>query len=87
MRDQGQELLTEAEVKSTVLSPILGLLQTKGNNDEAVKTNNIEKNIDEKPSNTAGRLVIYGDSNCIDDSHLQKRMYIALNYCEIVSVK
>jgi len=26
-------------------------------------------------TNTSGRLVVYGDSNCIDDSHLQKCMY------------
>lgn len=88
MRDQGQELLSETPVKSTIFSPILGLLQTKSPNwnkkvdntqdDQINDIHNTENdgNDDEKSSIVAGRLVVYGDSNCIDDSHLQKRRFM-----------
>ena len=81
LRDQGQELLSETQVKSTILSPILGLLQTKSHKlkikidntqDETNDIQNIDDG-DEKSSIVPGRVVVYGDSNCIDDSHLQKR--------------
>jgi len=78
--DQGQELL-EKEKGTSVLVPILGLLQLISKKDikESYKdeiNNQIpqaEKNNVEEQT-TSGRLVVYGDSNCIDDSHLQKRM-------------
>jgi len=39
---------------------------------------NGEKNVKDQMS-TSGRLVVYGDSNCIDDNHLQKCMYYKKN--------
>lgn len=44
------------------------------------EVNQADQDSDKYPSikeqtNTSGRLVVYGDSNCIDDSHLQKCMY------------
>jgi len=36
---------------------------------------NSKKNYVKEQTSTSGRLVVYGDSNCIDDSHLQKCMY------------
>lgn len=36
---------------------------------------NNDKHHVKEQTNTSGRLVVYGDSNCIDDSHLQKCMY------------
>lgn len=81
--DQGQELL-EKESGILKLVPILGLLQVTSEKDVemAHKINevntadkNSEKNHVKKQMSTSGRLVVYGDSNCIDDSHLQKCMY------------
>lgn len=83
--DQGQELL-EKESGIPTLVPILGLLQVISEKDVEMaqndKINNIvqanqndEKNYVKEQISTSGRLVVYGDSNCIDDSHLQKCMY------------
>ena len=49
--------------------PILGLLQTESNNlaDNGDKNQNL------------GRLVVYGDSNCLDNSHLQKDCFWMLD--------
>lgn len=69
------------------LVPILGLLQVttekdvemthndKTNNEIDQADQNSEKNHVKEQASTSGRLVVYGDSNCIDDSHLQKCMY------------
>lgn len=67
--------------------PILGLFQTNGHinlnemynddhrNNLIVEKENMEKNnVKEQANIVPGRIVVYGDSNCIDDSHLQKRM-------------
>lgn len=66
LKDQGQELLLESKVTSLQFVPILGLLQV----------GNFEKNEIGKPEstpNSAGRIAVFGDSNCIDDSHSHKR--------------
>lgn len=47
----------------------------KINNEIDTANENNEKNHVKKQTNTSGRLVVYGDSNCIDDSHLQKCMF------------
>jgi len=65
--DQGvQKLDPDAEpVKDQV--PILGLLQSKGNdivNGQGTATS--------ASTVHPGRVVVYGDSNCLDSSHLQK---------------
>lgn len=92
LRDQGQEFLLETETKLLKLVPILGLLQTKryntvkevhdteDNNIKEVETELPEDNHEkEHINNMSGRLVVYGDSNCIDDSHLQKPCFWMLD--------
>ena len=66
LRDQGQELLSESEVGNMQFVPILGLMQTNDFENNEIKET-------ESKLNLAGRIAIYGDSNCIDDSHSQKR--------------
>lgn len=85
LRDQGQELLTKSQGGHAELVPILGLLQTKAKYDTDNKhlynvNSNVISNDDgneeiKKDAITKypGRIVIYGDSNCIDDSDQQKR--------------
>lgn len=88
LHDQGQELLLESESRSTMSVPILGLFQTsdyknikKVHNDDHSNNvipdkENVEKDdTKDQISVVPGRIVVYGDSNCIDDSHLQKRMF------------
>ncbi|EFN76885.1 membrane-bound transcription factor site-1 protease [Harpegnathos saltator] len=94
LQDQGREFLLEKESGAPTLVPILGLLQvtnendveathSKGeSNDQIVQTDvrQEEKNrAKEQTSTTPGRLVVYGDSNCIDDSHLQKSCFWMLD--------
>lgn len=92
LHDQGQEFL-EKESGTSTLVPILGLLQItsekvassydtevvyKTYNEPANK--NDKKSYVEKQTNIMpGRLVVYGDSNCIDDSHLQKSCFWMLD--------
>lgn len=49
--------------------PILGLLQTE--------SNSLADSVDK--SQNLGRLVVYGDSNCLDNSHLQKDCFWMLD--------
>ncbi|XP_066582783.1 membrane-bound transcription factor site-1 protease isoform X2 [Prorops nasuta] len=83
LRNQGQELLLESETKPSTPMPILGLLQTENHMKERevgyVDNNEVEKNNDAKEINDAGRIVVYGDSNCIDDSHRQKPCFWMLD--------
>ncbi|XP_043793205.1 membrane-bound transcription factor site-1 protease [Apis laboriosa] len=92
LHDQGQELLLESESKSTMAVPILGLLQTNGhtnmkeiyndnysNNIIAEKENMEKNNMKDQANIVPGRIVVYGDSNCIDDSHLQKPCFWMLD--------
>lgn len=86
--DQGRELL-EKESGISTLVPILGLLQVTGEQDVQAAYNSETDNKEQLHKNDErnyvqeytkhGRLVVYGDSNCIDDSHLQKRMYYRKN--------
>lgn len=77
--DQGQELLLEKETGIATLVPILGLLQIASAKDE--NSNIIQQGKDNeekdyvKEQTKPGRLVVYGDSNCIDDRSLQKCTY------------
>ncbi|XP_017891773.1 membrane-bound transcription factor site-1 protease isoform X1 [Ceratina calcarata] len=89
--DQGQELLLESESKSTAAVPILGMFQTNGHagmkgnypnnhgNNEITDKENVEKNNMKDQANVPGRIVVYGDSTCIDDSHLQKPCFWMLD--------
>lgn len=69
LRDQGQELLSESEVGHLQLVPILGFLQISDLDGNGIK----ESSEKEQMLSTTGRIVVYGDSNCIDDSHSHKR--------------
>ncbi|XP_057334911.1 membrane-bound transcription factor site-1 protease [Microplitis mediator] len=59
LKDQGEKLLSTAgsgEISSSV--PVMGLLKPE---------------VDKLDSSSdSGKIVVYGDSNCIDDSHLKK---------------
>ncbi|XP_031843340.1 membrane-bound transcription factor site-1 protease [Nomia melanderi] len=89
LHDQGQELLIESESRFTMSMPILGLFQTSGYKDLQKVYNDNDKNLvgDEenvdrtniKDQIVPGRIVVYGDSNCIDDSHLQKPCFWMLD--------
>ncbi|XP_050738001.1 membrane-bound transcription factor site-1 protease-like [Eriocheir sinensis] len=68
LNDHAKEML-EAETESVQDVPILGLLQTEGNN--------LADSVDKGQS--LGRLVVYGDSNCLDNSHLQKDCFWMLD--------
>ncbi|EFN75041.1 Membrane-bound transcription factor site-1 protease [Camponotus floridanus] len=90
LHDQSQEFLEKKSGTSTLV-PILGLLQVTsekdvqlvhddGSNNEIPADENDEKNYIKKQTSTMpGRLVVYGDSNCIDDSHLQQSCFWMLD--------
>ncbi|XP_011314538.1 membrane-bound transcription factor site-1 protease [Fopius arisanus] len=75
LRDQGEELLQGKEAGAVSSVPIIGLLQSKNR-----RFNEIDGHAgrdDNHPgegnsSGVPGRLVVYGDSNCIDDAHSKK---------------
>lgn len=92
LHDQGQELLLESESRSTMSVPILGLFQTsdyknikkvhnedRSNNAISDKENVEKDDAKDQISVVPGRIVVYGDSNCIDDSHLQKPCFWMLD--------
>lgn len=60
LKDQGEEFLADAANRTSETKleniPIIGLTQTKNNGDES----------------NSGRIVVYGDSNCIDSTHMKK---------------
>lgn len=67
LKDQGLEILDSDAEPSSSSVPILGLLQSRPNEVE-VDDSTTEKVF----SSPSGRVVVYGDSNCLDNSHLQK---------------
>ncbi|XP_042225174.1 membrane-bound transcription factor site-1 protease-like [Homarus americanus] len=67
LNDHAKEML-EAESESVPDVPILGLLQTKSTDD-----------LGDNSLHHSGRLVVYGDSNCLDNSHLQKDCFWMLD--------
>ncbi|KAK7082512.1 Membrane-bound transcription factor site-1 protease [Halocaridina rubra] len=69
LNDQAEEML-RAETESSPDVPILGLLQTKSR---------VGDEIPEMNQPSGGRLVVYGDSNCLDNSHLQKDCFWLLD--------
>lgn len=69
LNDYAKEML-EAETESVPDIPILGLLQTR--------SGAAENMIDGGQSHN-GRLVVYGDSNCLDNSHMQKDCFWMLD--------
>lgn len=83
----GQEVL-EGEATGAELVAILGLYQVQDQPGlaqvEPVAENTISGEVDEgtsRPasSSTAGRIIVYGDSNCADNSHMQKGGRIVCN--------
>lgn len=75
----GQEVL-EGESTNAELVAIMGFYQTQGSNEvptqhELLAHNSLsqEEEGTSRPTLTsAGRIVVYGDSNCADNSHMQK---------------
>ncbi|XP_011504283.1 PREDICTED: membrane-bound transcription factor site-1 protease [Ceratosolen solmsi marchali] len=75
LRDQGEELLSKSEIGNLRYVPILGLVQVNN-----FKRNQIRKTKESEPKfSTSGRIVVYGDSNCIDDSHSHKPCFWMLD--------
>ncbi|CAM1330162.1 MBTPS1 (predicted) [Pycnogonum litorale] len=64
LKDQGKEV-TESITKTVHNIPILGLYQTN--------------NTDSKILTDGGRIALYGDSNCLDSSHMQKDCFWLLD--------
>ena len=56
LKDQGHEVIKGESLKMKGI-PILGLHQPNPSSDKGLES---------------GRIVLYGDSNCLDNSHLQK---------------
>lgn len=67
LKDQGLEILDADADPVASAVPILGLLQSRPNEVD-VDDATTEKMF----SSPSGRVVVYGDSNCLDNSHLQK---------------
>ncbi|XP_044021354.1 membrane-bound transcription factor site-1 protease [Aphidius gifuensis] len=78
LHDQGDDILTGKDTGQLNYVPVLGFYQTKyefidENKQEYIdNTNDNKEKIGTLLDNLPGRLVIYGDSNCIDDAHLKK---------------
>jgi len=58
LKNQGHEVITGSTLAAARV-PILGLHQVRNMLESGVEVN-------------GGRVVLYGDSNCLDNSHLQK---------------
>jgi len=58
LKNQGQEVITGKTVDVADV-PVLGLHQMQSLTELGTET-------------SGGRIVLYGDSNCLDNSHLQK---------------
>jgi membrane-bound transcription factor site-1 protease len=69
LKDQGHEVI-KGESLAALEVAILGLHQTKPAPDETGEWTG--------PS-TGGRIALYGDSNCLDSSHLQKECFWLLD--------
>lgn len=76
----GKEVL-EGEGTESELVAIMGLFQAQGQpvsvQPETIASNTISEEGEEVtlrpvPATTAGRIIVYGDSNCADNSHMQK---------------
>lgn len=74
LKDQGLEILDSDADSISSSVPILGLLQSRPNEVE-VDESTTEKTL----SSPSGRVVVYGDSNCLDNSHLQKDCFWMLD--------
>ncbi|EDW76803.2 uncharacterized protein Dwil_GK20275 [Drosophila willistoni] len=89
LNDQGASIITNSKAatkESKVFLPILGLFQTKSEDRQrnkpdmasnliAEKTYGVKVKSNASDSNSAGRIAIYGDSNCLDSTHLEKACY------------
>ena len=58
LKNQGHEVITGSSVSAAEV-PILGLHQVRNMMESGVEI-------------SGGRIALYGDSNCLDNSHLQK---------------
>lgn len=76
LHDQGQEILTSyPDSTPETRVPVLGLLQTQNLDSHYEPKNSIDEGEDpkHKQTKTPGRIAVFGDSNCIDESHMKKR--------------
>lgn len=70
----------EGETTGAELVAIMGFYQTQGQGTQKIQTtqNSISQEEETTPSSAtpiAGRIILYGDSNCADNSHMQKGSY------------
>ena len=65
LKDQGHEVI-KGEALGAKGIAVLGMYQTKG----------LEDANDLRKASPGGRIALYGDSNCLDNSHLQKGGHI-----------
>ncbi|XP_012267422.2 membrane-bound transcription factor site-1 protease [Athalia rosae] len=89
MKDQGHELLSESDAKQSESVPILGLFQSRSRTEIGDRQNIMNDEVENvigqlepgknSEKETAGRIIVYGDSNCIDDSHQQKPCFWMLD--------
>lgn len=76
---EGQEVL-EGEPTNAELVAIMGFYQTQRSSEIPAQHDALphssfsqEEEITTRPtSGTSGRIIVYGDSNCADNSHMQK---------------
>ncbi|KAK4019943.1 hypothetical protein OUZ56_001941 [Daphnia magna] len=87
LKDQGQEVLEGESTGGGELVALMGFYQTQSSNEfatshEALIRNSIsqEDDITLRPTlASSGRIVVYGDSNCADNSHMQKDCFWMLD--------
>lgn len=73
------------------LVALMGFYQTQGSNEfaashETLVRNSLsqEEDVTTRPAVTSsGRIVVYGDSNCADNSHMQKGIIPSGSHCDI----
>lgn len=58
----------------------MGLYQTQGQLKIEVPSENSLNHEEEavQVATTGGRIIVYGDSNCLDNSHMQKGLHLRL---------
>jgi len=80
LKDQGEEVL-EGDPTDPELVSIMGLYQTQGQLKIEVPSENSLNHEEEavQVATTGGRIIVYGDSNCLDNSHMQKDCFWTLD--------
>ncbi|CAL1681030.1 unnamed protein product [Lasius platythorax] len=71
--------VTSEKLVSSLYTAVEAAYNDETNNKASANKNNKENHVKKQTSTMPGRLVVYGDSNCIDDSHLQKSCFWMLD--------